>query len=118
MTEDDEMFLSLAELVEKSLKIEKVFTPNLSRYVDVLQAKKIAEELFSDMTITVKPDSLQLGALILSINGFDVNIAGEREIKLFQMLISKADCFEIYSTGDEEVKFALMFYNALTRISP
>jgi hypothetical protein len=98
------------------LDTKKVFIQDPVRFADVERATEIANELFSDMEITIEDDALQMGALILCINGFDITVRGEREIKLFQELISKADNFEIYPVGDEKVKFAILFSKVLRRV--
>jgi hypothetical protein len=100
----------------KYLEAQKVFIQNPIRFADVQHATEIAKELFSEMEIAIQDDPLQMGALILCITGFDITVRGEREINLFTELISKADNFEIYSVGDEKVKFAILFNGVLTRL--
>lgn len=113
---DEREFLSLMGKLKEYLDTEKVFIQDPVRFADVERATEIAKTLFSDMEITIEDDSLQMGALILCINGFDITVRGEREIKLFQELISKADNFEIYPVGDEKVKFAILFSKVLRRV--
>lgn len=114
---EEELFLSFINDLGTYLKTEKVFIKNPIRCAEIMQAKRIADELFGDMEVTIQHDPLQMGSLVLTIKGFDITARGQREIKLFQDLISKSDNFEIYSIGNEEIKFALMFNKALTRIS-
>lgn len=104
---------ALAEYLER----EKIFIKNPARFADVESATEIATELFADAKISVENDPLQLGALIVRIEGFDIVVRGEREINLFKQLIDKADNFEIYSTGKDSLRFSIVFNGALMRIS-
>ena len=113
---DDKEFDDLMVAIEKYLATEKVFIKNPERFADVQRATEIATQLFSEAEIAIDDDPLQMGALIVRIDGFDVTVRGETEIKLFSELISKANNFEIYAVGDERVRFALLFNNALTRL--
>ena len=112
----DAEFMALMGDLNKYLEAKKVFIKNPTRFADVQHATEIAKQLFKGMEIALKDDPLQMGALILCINGFDITVRGEREIKLFQELIDKADNFEIYPAGNESVKFAILFNNALIRL--
>lgn len=110
-------FLGFIGDLTKYLNAQKVFIQNPVRFAEVQHATEIAKELFKDMEVTIEDDPLQMGALILCINGFDITVRGKREIKLFQQLIDKADNFEIYPIGDENIKFALLYSGVLKRIS-
>lgn len=112
----DQDFETLMQELSDYLEREKVFIKNPARFADVERATEIAAELFADASVAVDDDPLQMGALIVRIDGFDVTVRGEREIKLFAELISKANNFEIYAVGDERVRFALVFNNAMTRL--
>ena len=112
----DSEFLSLTGGLKNYLDSQKVLIQDPVRLADVEHATEIARELFKDMTVTVEDDPLQMGALILCIKGFDIIVKGEREIKLFQALINKADNFEIYPVGDEKMQFAILFSRVLVRI--
>ena len=113
---DDKEFERLMGELEKYLASEKVFIKNPKRIEDVQRATEIAAQLFSESEIAVDDDPLQMGALIVRIDGFDITVRGEREIELFNELVSRADNFEIYPVGDERVRFAILFNNALTRV--
>ena len=102
--------------LQKYLETEKVFIQNPKRWEEVQRATEIANELFSDGEVTVEDDPLQMGALIIRINMFDIVVRGEREINLFSELISNASNFEVYSTGNESIRFSLVFQNVLTRL--
>lgn len=112
----DEEFMQLMKELGEYIDAKKVFVKNPARLNDVQQAAEIAKQLFQDYEVTIEDDPLQMGALCLCINGFDITIRGKDEIKLFQKLISKADNFEIYAVGNERIKFAIMFNGALTRV--
>lgn len=113
---DDKEFETLMQELSDYLAREKVFIKNPERFADVERATEIATQLFSDATISINDDPLQMGALIVRIDGFDVTVRGAREIELFSALIAKADNFEIYPVGDERICFAILFNNALTRL--
>ena len=113
---NDREFLSFMGGLNQYIEEQKVFVRDPIRFAEVEHATEIAREIFNDLEIALENDPLQMGALILCINGFDITVRGEREIKLFQELIDKADNFEIYPVGDEKVKFAILFNNVLTRI--
>jgi hypothetical protein len=108
--------MDLMDALQKYLEREKIFIQNPVRYAEVQRATEIAKELFKDYDIAIKDDPIQMGALILCIEGFDISISGEREIKLFTELISKANNFEIYPIGDERMKFSILFADVLARI--
>lgn len=113
---NDAEFLSLMGDLKEYIKAQKVFIQDPARFAEVQHATEIAKELFNDMEVTIEDDPLQMGALILCINGFDITVRGEREIKLFSELISKANNFEIYPVGNESVKFAILFNHVLIRL--
>lgn len=112
---ENELMSALFEKVKEHLDEEKVFIENPQRIREIDNALSIAEELFSHCKVKINDDPLQMGALILSIEGFDMVVRGEREIKLFSEMISNADNFEVYPSNGN-VKFAAVFQAALTRI--
>lgn len=109
----DEEFMKLSESFEQYLATEKVFLKNKNRVADVEQAREIAKRIFPDSKIYTKPDPLIMGGTVLCIEDFYLPV---REIKLFQMLIHKADNFDISVEGDEDVRIALLFNNTATRL--
>lgn len=112
---NDAEFMDLMGELGEYLATEKVFIKNPTRLAEVQQATEIAKQLFQDTNVTVENDPLQTGAMCLCINGFDIVVRGEREIKLFQQLISKANNFEIYAVGNENIKIAIMFNDVLIK---
>ena len=113
---NEKEFTDLMKDLQEYLDLHKVFIKNPARFAEVQHATEIAHELFAEMEIEIQDDPLQMGALILVITGFDISARGQREINLFKELISKADNFEIYPVGDEKVKFAILFSEALIRL--
>jgi hypothetical protein len=109
-------FNALMDALKEYLDKEKVFIKNPERFADIERATEIASALFSDMDIIIKDDPLQMGALIIKITGLDITVRGEREIALFKELISKADNFEIYAFGDDDITFSILFNHALVRL--
>ena len=114
---NDKEFMDLMNEFKEYLNKEKVFIQNPARYAEVERATEIAKELFKDYDICIKDDPLQMGAVILCIEGYDLVIRGKREIALFSELISKANNFEIYPINGEWVKFSILFADVLTRIA-
>ena len=113
---DDKEFASLMGDLQQYLEAPKAFALNPDRFTDVKVAFAVAKKLFAHMNVSINDDPLQMGALILRIEGFDVTVRGKEEIELFTELIAKADNFEIYPVGDESIRFAIVFNGVLTRI--
>lgn len=110
---NDKEFMQFAEVLGRYLETQKIFIQNPQRMAEVNAATEMAERLFHEAKITIEDDPLQMGALILCIEDFDITV---RETEAFCELVSKADNFEVYATDDEKVKLAIMFNNALNRI--
>ena len=113
---NDNEFVIFAERLAEYLKVEKTFVQDLARTREVKDAMEIARQLFPDAKIDIEDDPLQMGALILCIEDFDIVIRGATEIDLFKTMVSKADNFEIYSVRDNIVRVAILFNHALRRI--
>lgn len=113
---DSQEFRSLMAELDEYLKSEKVFIKNSARFYEVNEAFQIALQLFSGAKVEIDDDPLQMGALILRIEWYDIVIRGQEEIALFSALIAKADNFEIYPVGEEKLKFSLVFSGALTKL--
>lgn len=114
---NDEEFVSFAAKIDEYLKAEKTFIQDLNRTREIKNATEIAHQLFPDAKINIADDPLQMGALILCIEDFDVAVRGVTEIDLFNDMVSKADNFEIYPIGNDKVKIAILFGRVLRRIS-
>ncbi len=110
---NEEEFMTMVEVLADYLAEQKVFVQNPQRMAEVNTAMEIACRLFPDSTITIEDDPLQMGGVILCIEDFDIAV---RETEAFVQLISNANNFEIYTTGKESVKIAILFAGALTLI--
>ena len=110
-------FFDTIQALDRYLKQNKIFINNPVRMADVKHATEIANELFDNsIKIWIKDDPIQMGALILCIEGYDITVRGEREIELFYEMISKVSNFEIYATPEGNVHISLLFNKAQIRI--
>lgn len=110
---NDEQFNNFTELLREYLETEKVFIQNPQRMEEVNAATEMACRLFPEALIDIEDDPLQMGAIILTIEDFDLVV---REPNDFCQLISKANNFEIYHTGKDMVRIAIVFGGALQRV--
>ena len=117
--EDKELNIIL-EAISNHLKREKVFVQNPERIKDISNAMDIANELFPNHKTEIQDDPLQAGALILVIECTDVDesmvLNDEREIELFNEMVSAANNFEFYKYNGN-IRFAAVFNGALTLIN-
>lgn len=97
------------DLVQKYLDAKKTCTLNKERFVIIQDMFNIACKLFPRTNISLEDDPLELGRIILCIEGYDLDVSGEENIKLFTDLISDAENFEIYSDEEEVVKLEIMY---------
>lgn len=112
-TEFHEILAKLREYLES----EKVFIKNPMRVREMNRALEIINELFPDSQKAIKDDPLQMGAVILTVDGGDIIIRGERELSLFAELTSLIDNFEIYPTSRENIHFAAVMQEVYLNIS-
>lgn len=110
---NEEKFMDMIDELSKYLSKPKVFIQDPARMADVMHAMETAKYLFPEAKITIEDDPIQMGALILCIEDFDLAV---REIESFSDMISKADNFEIFHIGEENVKLAILFNGVLNRI--
>ncbi|MBQ3017401.1 MAG: hypothetical protein IJD89_00495 [Clostridia bacterium] len=113
---NDETFMGILKQLEKYLATEKKFIVNTFRETEFKKAIELACKLFPDAKIYTNDDPLQMGAMILCIEDYNISAAGETEINLFSDIIALADNFEFYSLSNGDVKFAAVFQNVLVRI--
>lgn len=106
-------FAEMIDDLSKYLSKPKAFIQDPLRMADVMHAMEIAKHLFPEAKITIEDDPIQMGALILCIEDFDLVV---REIELFKDMIDKADNFEIFKFGEENVKIAILFNGVLRRV--
>ena len=107
MYNDD--FKKMLDDVEQYLAIDKKFVENSDRMQDVMTACKLACELFHDAEISILQDPLQLGALILQIVDYQLDVSATRRIKTFNEIVSKSDNFAFFPSEDEKVELTIMF---------
>ena len=112
---NNEEFNGLANIIAEYLAMQKVFIQNPLRMKEVNDATEMACKLFPEANITLEDDPMQMGAVFLCIEDFDITV---RETKEFAEIIRKADNFEIFPTDEENIRISIMFDNALTRIAP
>lgn len=116
MESEDIFMAEILDGLDEYLKKEKVFVQNPERVREINKALNIAKNLFSHCEVKIKDDPLQMGSLILSIEGFDMVVRGQREIDLFAEMVEHADNFEVYPISNGNIRFAAVFQNALKRI--
>ena len=109
----DAEFQDILNKLSAYLAMDKTFISNPFREMEIKKAIELAHELFPDAKIYIKDDPLQLGALILCIEDYDLDVT---EIKTFSAFIEKADNFEVYAIENGNVKMAVLFRDALVRI--
>lgn len=102
------------EMINKYLEMPKMFMPVPERIKEVKEAYDIAIKLFPEGKVTIEPDALQTGALVLSISGYDITLNNQREIDLFYDMVFNASNFEIRAEPfeEEKIRFGAVFYGA------
>ena len=117
---EDKEFSTILEAISNHLKREKVFVQDPARIKEISRAMEIANELFPDHKTELQDDPLQTGALILCIECTDVDesmvLNDEREIDLFNEMVSTANNFEFYKHNGN-IRFAAVFHGALKLIN-
>lgn len=113
---NDAEFQSILDQLSLYLAKDKTFIINPVRETEFKKAIEIATLLFPNAKLEVKSDPLEVGAGILRIESYEINISGEREINLFSELINFADNFEIYPIDNGNIRFAVVFEHVLVRI--
>lgn len=111
MNEED--FMNFANILTEYLETQKIFIQNPQRMLDVNTATEMACRLFPESKISIEDDPLQMGAVILRIEDFDIVV---RETEMFCDVVGKADNFDIYPIGDEKLRADILFNHALMRI--
>lgn len=113
---DNREFRGFLDRLKEYLDKEKVFIENPFRMAEVERVMDILIELFPDQEKGIKDDPLQMGAVILYVEGTGIVARGEDELALFAELCSLVDNFEVYSTDSERVRFAAVMQGAYRRI--
>ena len=98
------------------LKQPKVFITNLNRAREFYTAVDLARNVFSGVTIEIREDPLQTGAMIIHAEMPDIVMRGAMEIKSFSAMIALADNFEIYPIDKKNVCFAAVYQGVNKRV--
>ena len=109
---DYKEFTEFTDTLQEYLQTEKTYIPNIARLRDVSNAIEVAREIYAEHEIALTKDPLQMGSLFLDITGTDISAIGEREIELFNTLVSKANNFEIITYKNEELRLSICFAGA------
>lgn len=110
---NDKEFISILEQLKAYLAAEKTFIENPFRVTEFKKAIELSVALFPDARIDIKDDPLQMGAMILHIEDFDLDVT---ETETFSELILLADNWEAYALENGNVCLAGVFQNVLVRI--
>ena len=112
----DKEFNDILDAIGAHLKREKIFVQNPKRIREVYRSLEIAQELFPDHITEIVDDPLQTGALILHVDCTNIEasiiLSDEREIELFNEMVSAADNFEFYEFNGN-IRLAAVFCGAL-----
>lgn len=113
---NDAEFQRILNQLGQYITTDKNFVVNPVREPVFKRAVALAYELFPNANVYIKDDPLQMGAMILRMEAFDINISTEREIILFTELINLADNFEVYAIENGNIRLAIVFQDVLVRI--
>ena len=109
-------FMEILKELGAYLKEEKQFEVVQERKKEFEEALLTAKTLFPDASIEVHDDPLEMGALILSVEDYSIDVSGIEGMELFWQLIQKADNFEIVAIEPENVRLALVFQGFFRRV--
>ena len=113
----DKEFTRFLDALSAHLASEKNFIVNPFRLREFEQAMEMAKELYPNAKVYASEDPLEMGAMILNIEEYDLGASFAREIKLFKDIIFLADNFEIRTTSEPEmVRLAALFNNVFIRV--
>ncbi len=110
---NDAEFLDILNQLGEYLKANKAFIKNPFRAREFETAVTLAHKLFPDAKIEIEDDPLQMGAMMLSITDYYLDVT---EINLFVELIKLADNWEIHPIDNETVCLAAVFQKVFVRI--
>lgn len=105
-------FMEFSDTLKQYMDADKNYIPNIARLNDVSEAIKLALDLYPEHKIEIAKDPLQMGSLFIDITGTEISAIGEREIELFNQLVSKANNFETVPMGNEELRLSICFAGA------
>lgn len=111
---NDEEFMAILDQLKDYINSKKTFVENPFRMDEFKKAIEIATKLFPEAKIEMRDDPLEMGAMILRIKDYDIDIT---ETDLFVDLIRLANNWNIYPCDNGNVCLAGVFNNVLVRIS-
>lgn len=109
----DKEFMSILEQLQAYIAMRKTFIENPFRVTELKKAIDMSHALFPDAKIELKDDPLQMGAMILHIEDFDLDVT---ETEAFAELVTLADNLEAYALENGNVCLAAVFQNVLVRV--
>ena len=110
---NDEEFMSLMEKLDTYMSTPKLFITDPKRMQDVTEAINIAKQLFPEANIHLAEDPIEMGALIIRIDDFDLSV---RDTEQFHLMTRNANNFEVYSIDNGDVRLSILFNHAFKRI--
>lgn len=113
---NDKKFDDIISQLGEYLKADKTFVQNPVRAAEFLRANEILSTLFPDSVREIKNDPLQMGAMILQMEGSDIILRGQGDMALFREFTEYADNFEIYATENGNVRLAAVFSGVYKRV--
>ena len=113
----DKEFHEILDKLKVYLEAEKVFIKNPFKAREMHRAIEIINELFPDSQREIKEDPLQLGAVIFTVDSYDMVVRGERELALFAELMSLIDNFEVYAASKDSIHFAAVMQEVYLKIT-
>ena len=112
----NEEFYEILNSLGDYLEMKKDFVANPPRYAEFEDAVRKAREVFPEAKIEIQNDPLEMGAMILQIEDFDLDICKGNQIDRFIDIIHKADNCEFYALPNKNVRIAVVYQNALLRV--
>lgn len=107
----DAEFQSYLNKMAEHLSTNKQFVENPVRAREIANAFVLAKSLFPDAKIELKDDPLKMGAVIMRIEDYDIDVCGEASIRRFSAMLNKANDVEIYATEDGNARISILFNN-------
>lgn len=112
----DNEFHAILSSLDEYLKMEKRFVANPMRHAEFEQTVRKAREIFPEAKIEIRDDPLEMGAMILHIEDFDLDICKGNQIDSFIEILSGADNCEFYTLPNGNVCIAIVCQGVLVRI--
>ena len=112
---DGELYEILKSLGEY-LEMKKDFVANPPRYAEFEDAVRKAREIFPEAKIEVQNDPLEMGAMILHVEDFDLDVCKGNQIDRFIEILRGADNCEFYTLPNRNICIAVVYQNVLSRV--